>query len=86
MKDRYLSFLSENFQFLEVKFSIYLNRCVFVMAYVFQYYSNSFVVNPFCPADQSNTCATSVDRDQTVHKQAVSSGSTLFTILVLILD
>ena len=23
--------LSENFQFLEVKFSIYLNRCVFVM-------------------------------------------------------
>ena len=24
-------FLSENFQFLEVKFSIYLNRCVFVM-------------------------------------------------------
>ena len=25
------SFLSENFQFLEVKFSIYLNRRVFVM-------------------------------------------------------
>ena len=25
-------FLSENFQFLEVKFSIYLNRRVFVMA------------------------------------------------------
>ena len=24
-------FLSENFQFLELKFSIYLNRCVFVM-------------------------------------------------------
>ena len=24
-------FLSENFQFLEVKFSIYLNSCVFVM-------------------------------------------------------
>ena len=24
-------FLSENFQFLEVKFSIYLNRCVFVI-------------------------------------------------------
>ena len=24
-------FLSENFQFLEVKFYIYLNRCVFVM-------------------------------------------------------
>ena len=26
------SFLSENFQFLEVKFSIYLNRHVFVMS------------------------------------------------------
>ena len=25
------NFLSENFQFLEMKFSIYLNRCVFVM-------------------------------------------------------
>ena len=25
-------YLSENFPFLEVKFSIYLNRCVFVMA------------------------------------------------------
>ena len=24
-------FLSDNFQFLEVKFSIYLNKCVFVM-------------------------------------------------------
>ena len=29
----YQSFLSENFQFLEVKFSIYLNRRVFVMLY-----------------------------------------------------
>ena len=29
-----ISFLSENFQFLEVTFSIYmyLNRCVFIMA------------------------------------------------------
>ena len=27
-------FLSENFQFLEVKFSIYLNRCVFVMYFL----------------------------------------------------
>ena len=26
-----MSFLSENFQFLEVKFSIYLNRRVFLM-------------------------------------------------------
>ena len=29
--EQYQSFLSENFQFLEVKFSIYLNRRVFVM-------------------------------------------------------
>ena len=29
--ETYLSFLSENFQFLEIKFSIYLNRRVFVM-------------------------------------------------------
>ena len=28
---KYQNFLSENFQFLEVIFSIYLNRCVFVM-------------------------------------------------------
>ena len=29
--EKYQNFLPENFQFLEVKFSIYLNRCVFVM-------------------------------------------------------
>ena len=29
--EKYRSFLSENFQFLEMKFSIYLNRRVFVM-------------------------------------------------------
>ena len=29
-------FLSENFQFLEVKFSIYLNRRVFVMVFCFK--------------------------------------------------
>ena len=31
---KYQSFLSENFQFLEVKFSIYLNRRVFVMDWI----------------------------------------------------
>ena len=31
--EKYQSFLSENFQFLEVKFSIYLNKRVFVMAW-----------------------------------------------------
>ena len=29
--EKYQSFLSENFQFLEMKFSVYLNRRVFVM-------------------------------------------------------
>ena len=29
--EKYQSFLPENFRFLEVKFSIYLNRLVFVM-------------------------------------------------------
>ena len=29
--EKYQNFLSENFQFLAVKFSIYLNRRVFVM-------------------------------------------------------
>ena len=36
-------FLSENVQFLEVKFSIYLNRCVFVM------YRRVFVMGPDYP-------------------------------------
>ena len=31
--EKYLSFLSENFQFLEITFSIYLNRRVFVMVF-----------------------------------------------------
>ena len=31
--EQYQSFLSEKLQFLEVKFSIYLNTCVFVMLY-----------------------------------------------------
>ena len=30
--EKYRNFLSENFQFLVVKFSVYLNRRVFVMA------------------------------------------------------
>ena len=32
-----ISFLSENFKFLELKFSMYLNRHVFVMCYNFAY-------------------------------------------------
>ena len=34
--EKYQNFLSENFQFLEVNFSMYLNRCVFVMNTIFR--------------------------------------------------
>ena len=33
--EKYQCFLPENFWFLEVKFSIYLNRRVFVMKHIF---------------------------------------------------
>ena len=38
--EKYQRFLSDNFQFLEVKFSIYLHRRVFVMAsyYAWKYF------------------------------------------------
>ena len=32
--EKYQNYLLENFPFLVVKFSIYLNRCVFVMNYI----------------------------------------------------
>ena len=38
---KYQSFLSKNFQFLEVNFSIYLNRHVFVMSvFIYSVVSN----------------------------------------------
>ena len=43
---KYQSFLSENFQFLEVKFSIYLNRLVFVMTCPF--YSQALTCHVNC--------------------------------------
>ena len=47
------SFLSENFQFLEVKFSIYLNRRVFVMiSYISVLFGTKNVHDP-CPYDCS---------------------------------
>ena len=36
--EKYQSFLSEHFQFLEVKFSVYLNRRVFVMIFWGEHY------------------------------------------------
>ena len=51
--EKYLSFLSENFQFLEVKFSIYLNRRVFVMIVSCRYFSvaacEAGCMYPGCP-------------------------------------
>ena len=44
MKNISFFFLSENFQFLEVKFSIYLNRHVFVMFFLGRY--SSFIGLP----------------------------------------
>ena len=38
-------FLSENFQFLEVKFSIYLNRRVFVMSGILFFKGSVFLKN-----------------------------------------
>ena len=43
--EKYQSFLPENVRFLEVKFSIYLNRRVFVMQ---QFYTHSQVLNWTC--------------------------------------
>ena len=37
--EKYQTFLSENFHFLVVKFSVYLNRHVFVMVYTDRYYN-----------------------------------------------
>ena len=43
--EKYESFVSENFQFLEVKFSIYLNRLVFVMNICFPELSEEFCMD-----------------------------------------
>ena len=41
-------FLSENFQFLEVKFSIYLNKHVFVMLFVLSIYVYTLIYIYMC--------------------------------------
>ena len=40
---KYQSFLSKNFQFLEVKFSVYLNRHVFIMQIKLLPFSIAFI-------------------------------------------
>ena len=49
-------FLSENFQFLEVKFSIYLNRRVFVMG-------RNLTTEPFITFPSSRYDLNNVERD-----------------------
>ena len=44
--------LSENFQFLEVKFSIYLNRHVFVMIFFFCIFTGKPTTKEINPADE----------------------------------
>ena len=40
---KYKSFLSENFHFLVVKFSVYLNRRVFVMFQAFTFFVTAYL-------------------------------------------
>ena len=47
--EKYRCFLSENFQFLEVKFSIYLNRRVFIMRKDFRF--DLFVLRFYGPVN-----------------------------------
>ena len=59
---KYQGFLSKNFQFLEVKFSIYLNRRVFVMAIFFSLRDKDEMTNLALDkylhfvGDQKDTC------------------------------
>ena len=49
--EKYQSFLSENFQLLELKFSVYLNRRVFIMAPAIQrMLERSYSVTPVSPS------------------------------------
>ena len=47
-------FLSENFQFLVVKFSVYLNRHVFVMSKT--YFSSVVVLTVSCSVSSVSSC------------------------------
>ena len=52
-------FLSENFQFLVVKFSIYLNRRVFVIWKLYRYLQVSTLILICCRIDTSTPVLTS---------------------------
>ena len=59
--EKYQIFLSENFPFLVIKFSIYLNMCVFVILHVTSRYEQQ------CKKLFSLKCTPNVDSDQSVH-------------------
>ena len=56
--EKYQRFLSENFQFLDVKFSTHLHRCVFVISYTMMWSSTYYleatvhqIVADLCPVE-----------------------------------
>ena len=60
-------FLSEKLQFLEVKFSIYLNRCVFVMVYILLLYI--IPINSIHHFDATScTCFKIINKELTIGK------------------
>ena len=55
MKNISFFFLSENFPFLVVKFSVYLNRRVFIMSYIFCHYYHETQMKAELEKKSSNT-------------------------------
>ena len=49
--EKYQNLLSENFHFLVVKFSVYLNRHVFIMIYSHPLYTNTQYNDKMCLID-----------------------------------
>ena len=53
--EKYLNFLSEIFHFLMVKFSVYLNRCVFVMLLLTNHHMQRAIRTLYGPTDHRRT-------------------------------
>ena len=60
MKNISERFLSENYQFLEVKFSIYLNRRVFVMKRKKKWLDEAFVIVFAVNVDMQNVSSSGI--------------------------
>ena len=72
-------FVPENFRFFVVKFSIYLNRRVFIMIIPNVWYTRTFCLLPYLPQNEpahdkinNKTCITSKDSDQPVHPPSIA--------------